>query len=277
MPFALNATVGGSVSNAYETLVEAQAYFDSRMPLSGWDDPAGDTDQSVLIGMATRTLDALAQPFKTFFPAGSGSPAYYRVRRQWTGAPATSTQKLAWPRIGMFDHNNNPLDYTILSVSVAAAAVITTSIPHNRVNGEQVLIANIVGADAIVSGPQLVTVLTSTTFSIPVVNTTPGTAGIFYVFPSALMEATAELAGQLGITDRTLDNDVITQGITSVKAGSVAVTFKNEIIAQVIPDAVYNLMPQSWLTDELYELAEPAFFTVASCNPSRTGPYRGEW
>jgi hypothetical protein len=129
----------------------------------------------------------------------------------------------------------------------------------------------VVGADAVVSGPQIVTVLTTTTFSIPVANTVPGTGGNVYVIPAALKEATAEFAGQLGSTDRTLDNDVIVQGITSVKAGSVAVTFKNEINPQVIPDAVYNLMPQSWLTDELYVMANAAFFEVASCNPTPPG------
>ncbi len=80
----------------------------------------------------------------------------------------------------------------------------------------------------------------------------------------ALKEATAELAGQLGNADRTLDNDVIIQGLTSVKAGSVSLSFKDAIMPQVIPDAVYNLMPQSWLTDELYLPANAAQFDVVS-------------
>jgi hypothetical protein len=268
MPFTLDATPGGSFSNSYETVAEAQDYFDARVPMSGWDNL--DAQDAGLV-MATRTLDALAQPFKTFFPATGSSPAYYRVRRQWTGAPATSTQRLAWPRVGMLDSNNNPLDYVITNVSVAAVAVITTSMPHHRSNNESVLIANVVGADAIVNGPHVVTVLTPYTFSIPVANANVGTAGNVYVIPQELKEATAEFAGQLGLGDRTLDNDVIIQGITSVKAGSVSVGFKNEIIAQVIPDAVYNLMPQSWLTDELYVMANQAFFEVASGNE----PFRG--
>lgn len=193
MPAVIDATVGGVNANSYETLVEAQAYFDTRLTVAGWDNAA---DQNVLLIMGTRTLDALAQPFKTFFPATGSSPAYYRVRRQWTGAAASATQRLAWPRVGMFDHNGNAID--------------------------------------------------------------PAT------IPQALKDALAELAGQLGTSDRTLDNDVIVQGLTSVKAGSVALTFKSEIIPQVIPDAVYNLMPQSWLTDELYVMAEEAVFEVAS-------------
>jgi hypothetical protein len=71
------------------------------------------------------------------------------------------------------------------------------------------------------------------------------------VIPQELKDATAELAGQLEANDRTLDNDIIVQGITSVKAGSVALTFKENIAAQVLPDAVVNLMPGSWMTDEI--------------------------
>jgi hypothetical protein len=142
---------------------------------------------------ATRILDALAQPFKTFMP---GTPPYYRVRRQWTGAPATATQRLAWPRTGMYDANGNAIASTVI--------------------------------------------------------------------PQALKDAESEFAGQLLRGDRTLDNDVIMQGLTSVKAGSVSLSFKESIVAQVIPDAVYNLMPQSWLTDELYEPANSAFVEVGS-------------
>ena len=146
--------------------------------------------------MAARLLDALAQPFRTLVPAQGGVPAYYRIRRQWTGTPATSIQRLSWPRVGMVDHNGN------------------------------VIASNVI--------------------------------------PEALKFAQSELAGQLKKTDRTLDNDVVVQGISSLKAGSVSLTFKNNLVPQVIPDAVFNLMPQSWLTDELYEPALRAEFSVVS-------------
>lgn len=38
------------------------------------------------------------------------------------------------------------------------------------------------------------------------------------VIPQELKDATSELAGQLELSDRTLDSDIIVQGITSVKA-----------------------------------------------------------
>lgn len=195
MAAVIDATVGGVSSNSYLTLVEAQEYFDTRLPVDGWDNA---DDQNVLLIMATRVLNALAQPFKTLVPAQGSVPAYYRVRRQWTGAAATATQRLAWPRSGMFDGNGNaiPLD----------------------------------------------------------------------VIPQDLKDATAEFAGQLGLSDRTLDNDVIIQGLTSLRAGSVSLGFKDNITPQVIPDAVYNLLVVGWLTDELYEPALSAFFEViGSC------------
>lgn len=69
--------------------------------------------------------------------------------------------------------------------------------------------------------------------------------------PQELKDATAELAGQLGNSDTTLDNDISVQGITSIKAGSVALTFKDMIESHVLPDAVWLLMPASWWTDEI--------------------------
>lgn len=84
------------------------------------------------------------------------------------------------------------------------------------------------------------------------------------VIPQELKDSTSELAGQLGLGDRTLDSDVKVQGITSIKAGSVGLTFKETIETQVLPDAVLNLMPPSWLTDEIitYGVEEIVFAAV---------------
>lgn len=82
------------------------------------------------------------------------------------------------------------------------------------------------------------------------------------IIPQEIKNATAELAGQLAIGDRTLDNEVIAQGLTSLKAGSVSLTFKSDFTFNVIPTAVWNLLVQSWLTDELYEPAIRGAFTV---------------
>jgi hypothetical protein len=201
MPLVIDATVGGVASNSYETLAEAQAYYESRLPLSGWEDA---DSQDVLLVMATRLLENFANSLKVLVPAQNGIAAYYLIERRWTGMPATATQKLSWPRIGMYDVNGNLIPETVI--------------------------------------------------------------------PQELKDAESEFAGQLGLTDRTLDNDVIVQGLTSVKAGSVALTFKNQFQPQVVPDAVLNLLLPGWLTDVVVEPAVPALFDVVS------GPrHHGGW
>lgn len=180
MPLVLDATVGGANSNSYLTVADAQNYFDARLPVAGWDDA---DSKEVLLVMATRTLNAIMQAAKTIvYPFNNGT-AYYRVYRTWTGSPASTTQRLAWPRTGMFDRNGN-------------------AIPSN-------------------------------------------------VIPQDLKDAVAELAGQLGNSDRTLDNDVSVQGLKSVSAGSVSLSFKDYIERKVLPDAVLDLLVPSWYTDEV--------------------------
>ena len=191
MPPTITATPGSATANSYETLAEAQAYFDTRLPLAGWDDA---DDQNVLLIMATRVLNAILMPSKTIVRMDGTS--YYRTRRTWTGLPASATQRLAWPRTGMYDANGNAIASTVI--------------------------------------------------------------------PQDLKDAESELAGQLGTSDRTLDNDVVVQGLTSVRAGSVALTFKDMIESHVLPDAVWLLMPASWFTDEIIEPAMSALFAVVS-------------
>lgn len=202
MAAVIDDTVGGANANSYEDLAYAAAYFDSRLLLTPPWIPEGDMPTRLLI-MGTRTLDALAQPFKTYVPGANGTTGYFIARRQWTGRAATSTQRLAWPRIGMFDANGNPISPDVI--------------------------------------------------------------------PDALKDGLAELSGQLLAADRTLDNDVIVQGITAVKAGSVSVNFKDQIMPQVIPDAVYNLFPQSWLTSETISYPDTAIFEVVPTSSRRHG------
>ena len=256
----LDATVGGVSSNSYATLAEATLYYEMRTPVDGWDNA---DDQNILLMMATRVLDALAMPMRTYVPPQGGQPGYYITRRSWAGSPATLSQKLAWPRLGLYDMNGRPLNFTITSISVAAAAVVTTSGPHYLTSGQRVLIDGS-NSTPILDGERVVTVLTPTTFSVPLLTTGAGTAGSVFVIPQALKDAQAELAGALGTTDTTLDNDVIVQGLKSVKAGSVSLTFKDMIERHVLPDMVWNLMPPSWFTEEIIEQVWPAQFDVVS-------------
>ena len=68
------------------------------------------------------------------------------------------------------------------------------------------------------------------------------------IIPEELQEATAEYARQLLASDRAGDSDIETQGITSIKAGPVTLTFKDSVYAKVVPDAVFNLIPRDWGT-----------------------------
>ncbi len=64
--------------------------------------------------------------------------------------------------------------------------------------------------------------------------------------PTELKNATAEMARQLITEDRTADSDIETKGILSLRAGPVALTFKDSVVAKVIPDAVFSLLPPWW-------------------------------
>ncbi len=73
--------------------------------------------------------------------------------------------------------------------------------------------------------------------------------------PESIEFATAELAGQLQISDRTLDNDISVQGITGITAGPVSLEFKEMIESKALPDAVMNLIPPLYLSDEEIDYA----------------------
>lgn len=194
MAVVIVATPGAANANSFETLAEALAYFETRFGVPGWDVEWELVDnQSAMLVMATRTIVSLFSPRRALVRDKDMGP-YYRTFPTWTGSPASATQALPWPRIGMFDRNGN----------------------------------------AIASN----------------------------VIPQALKDAESEMANQLAKADRTLDNDISIQGITSVKAGSVALTFKDNIEVKPLPDAVFNLLVPSWLTDEIITPAWPAEFDV---------------
>ena len=60
--------------------------------------------------------------------------------------------------------------------------------------------------------------------------------------PELLLDAVSELARQLLAGDRTADSDTETQGIESLKAGSIELAFRAGVTAKVIPDAVASFL-----------------------------------
>lgn len=81
MPLTLITTPGAADANSYADLDEAAAYNESRLYADAWAD--FDNKEAALI-MATRLLDGLVI---------------------WTGAAASATQSLCWPRSGMLSRN----------------------------------------------------------------------------------------------------------------------------------------------------------------------------
>ena len=66
--------------------------------------------------------------------------------------------------------------------------------------------------------------------------------------PSEVKDAQAEYARQLILANRSEDNDVESQGIASIKAGSVFLQFTADQYNKVVPDAVYLMIPQDWFS-----------------------------
>lgn len=81
MAIVIDATVGGSSSNSYITLAEADAYHESHVEAATWN-AATDAEKDVAIAMATRMFDS---------------------EIDWKGSRYTEEQALRWPRVGTFD------------------------------------------------------------------------------------------------------------------------------------------------------------------------------
>lgn len=75
----IDATVGGTVSNSYVTLDEANAYFSSRNFSSAWEDVE---DPNSFLITATNQIDWFMQ---------------------FNGKRTTTTQALSWPRTDVYD------------------------------------------------------------------------------------------------------------------------------------------------------------------------------
>jgi hypothetical protein len=81
-----------------------------------------------------------------------------------------------------------PVDYTldptqtpiaITANSLANPSVVTTAVPHGLTTGDIILIAGVITSNPTINGERTVTVLSATTFSVPVNVTTGGTGGTF--------------------------------------------------------------------------------------------------
>lgn len=84
---ALDATAGGSSSNAYCTVAEADSFLSDRSDTKQWE-TFGDQTKSELLLDAAEILDHL----------------------DWLGVPETTTQSMQFPRNGIADRFGNDID-----------------------------------------------------------------------------------------------------------------------------------------------------------------------
>jgi len=190
----LDATVAGASANSYATVDEFDDYMESRPFPPSWYTAADELIKEAALMAATRALDQILTRFRRLeIQMGSGKMIrFYVVRPYWTGSPTTTTQALAWPRVGMMDRNGNLIDPMVI--------------------------------------------------------------------PDDLKIAQFEMALFAGASDLSAENSVVAQGITSIKAGPVELTFKDFIQKRILPDSVYLALVPSWITDEIYENVPAAQF-----------------
>jgi len=108
----LDATVGGANSNSFITVEEADAYWADRAHIALWDETT--EEKTSLLITATRMIVAAYTLHRRLIRTDSGDGDRYLISRTWTGAPTTTTQALPWPRIGMYDRNENAIPSNVI-------------------------------------------------------------------------------------------------------------------------------------------------------------------
>jgi hypothetical protein len=98
---ALVATIGGTASNSYVTLAEADAYFEDRLYTTEWD-AATPTDKEKALVTATRRID----------------------EELFTGEKTTLAQALKWPRIFANDEGGDEFAADIIPTRLLQATCI---------------------------------------------------------------------------------------------------------------------------------------------------------
>ncbi len=94
----IDATAGGSSSDSYCTLVEADAYHDGILHTAAWN--VVEEDKEPALKQATAILD---------------------MRYTWAGKKKTDTQALRWPRTGVADVDGYALDSDVIPDSLKNA------------------------------------------------------------------------------------------------------------------------------------------------------------
>ncbi len=145
------------------------------------------------------------------------------------------------------DHTTSPTNQAvpITSNTLANPTVVTTPIPHKLTTGDVVLISGVAGSTPTINGERTVTVLSPTSFSVPVNVTVAGTGGAFvrsssnnggvaYLMVSAFSGFTGVVVKLRGSADNVTYADLAT--FTTVVGPPPDVTAAQRVVvAGVIP------------------------------------------
>lgn len=100
MTLVLVTTPGSASANAYLTVAQVTAVADALFPPTSWGTTHDAEDLARAVVTATKQMDRLA----------------------WMGEPATTTQALAWPRLGVRDpHTGLDIDTAVIPSPVLEA------------------------------------------------------------------------------------------------------------------------------------------------------------
>ena len=107
---AIDATIGGTSSDSYVTVAQADSYHADHLYTTKW--TTSNSKQETALKMATRLLDE---------------------RVSWSGSVATTTQSLRWPRSNVYTEDN-----VLISSLVIPPAVInaTSELARHLINSD---------------------------------------------------------------------------------------------------------------------------------------------
>lgn len=109
----LDATVGTTTANSYVTLVEAEAYFETRIHSSTWTAITSDSQKESLLISSTSMID------------------WYIT---WKGVKTSTTQSLQWPRTSVIRRDGTEVATNIIpnDVKTAVYELALSSIASDR-------------------------------------------------------------------------------------------------------------------------------------------------
>lgn len=144
MPPTIVATPGAANANSYITVAEANAYFESRLPL----DPVWNTADAIAIPRiltAARMLSNIFSGSRRLITPAKGDP-YYLIGMRWNGTPTFDDQAMDFPRTGLLDRHGRALDPLTIPTELKNA--------HAELSGQLSLNDRVLDNDILTQGIQ---------------------------------------------------------------------------------------------------------------------------